>query len=59
MQPMLNHLMAQGRRVIALQLGAAAAAIIGMVFHHLIHPLDQEQLRLRSRVAWLTAALAA
>ena len=41
----LDHLMAQGSGVLALQQGAATATGIGVVFHHLIHPLDRQQLR--------------
>ena len=69
MQPMLdhhwrdrrdfNHLMAQRIRILALKQGAAAAAGIGVMVHHLIHPLDRQQLRPRSRMTRLTAALAA
>ena len=41
----LDHLMAQGSGVLALQQGAATATGIGVVLHHLIHPLDRQQLR--------------
>ena len=43
----LDHLMAQRIWFIphSLQQSAAAAAGIGVVFHHLIHPLNRQQLR--------------
>ena len=45
--------------IIALQQGAAAAAGLRVVLHHLIHPLDRQQLRPRSWMARLSATLAA
>lgn len=59
LEPRPYHLMPQGRWILSLQQGAAAAASIRVVFHHRIHPLDRQQLRPRSRMARLTAALAA
>jgi len=41
----LNHLMAQRIRILAIKQGAAAAAGVRVMFHHLIHPLDRQQLR--------------
>jgi hypothetical protein len=55
----LDHQMAQGIGILSLQQRAAAAAGIGVVLHHLIHPLDRQQLRPRSGMARLAAALAA
>ena len=55
----LNHLMAQRIRILAVQQGAAAAAGVQVVVHHLIHPLDRQQLRARAGMAWLAAAFAA
>jgi hypothetical protein len=37
--------MAQRIGILSLQQRAAAAADIGVVLHHLIHPLDRQQLR--------------
>jgi hypothetical protein len=51
--------MAHGRWILSLQQGSAAAAGFRVVLHHLIHPLDRQQLRPRSRMVRLTAALAA
>ena len=51
--------MAQRIWVFSPQQGAAAAAGIGVVVHHLIHPLDRQQLRPSAGMARLTAALAA
>ena len=55
----LDHLMAQRIWILAVQQGAAVAAGIGVVFHHFIHPLDRQQLRPGSWMAWLAAAFAA
>jgi len=55
----LNHLMTQGLWILSIQQGAATAARLGVVVHHLIHPLDRQRLRPGSRVAWLAATLAA
>ena len=55
----LDHLMAHGRWILSLQQGSAAAAGLRVMLHYLIHPLDRQQLRPRSRMGWLTAALAA
>jgi len=55
----LDHLMAQGSGVLPLQQGAATSTGIGVVFHHLIHPLDRQQLRPSAGMARLSAALAA
>jgi hypothetical protein len=55
----LDHLMAQRRWIFSLQKHAAAAAGIGVVLHHLIHPLDWQRLRPGPRVVRLTAAFAA
>jgi hypothetical protein len=41
----LDHLMAQRCRILSLQQGAATAAGIRVVLHHLIHPLNRQQLR--------------
>jgi hypothetical protein len=49
--------MAQGLWMLARQQGAAAAAGIGVVFHHLIHPLDRQQLQPGSGMARLAATL--
>ena len=43
----------------ALQQGAATAAGLRVVLHHLIHPLDRKQLRPGSWMARLSAPLAA
>jgi hypothetical protein len=51
--------MAQPLRVIALQMGAAAAAMLRMVLLDLIAALDRQQLRPRSGMALLTTSLAA
>ena len=55
----LDHLMAQRIWILSLKQRAAVPAGIGVVFHHLIHPLDRQQLRPRSGMARLSAALAA
>lgn len=55
----LNHQMAHRLWIISLEQNASASAGIGVVFHHLIHPLDRQQLRPRSGMARLAAALAA
>ena len=55
----LDQLMAQGSWVLARQQGAAAAAGVRVVIHHHIHPFDRQQLRTRSKMARLSAALAA
>ena len=55
----LNHLMAQGLWIISQQQLAATAASIRVVLHHLIHPLDRQQLRPGSWMARLSATLAA
>jgi hypothetical protein len=55
----LNHLMAQGLWIISPQQLAATAASIRVVLHHLIHPLDRQQLRPGSWMARLSATLAA
>lgn len=69
MQPVLHHrqrdcrnlqnLMAQRIRVITPQQRAAAAAGIRRVLDHLIDSFDRQQLRPRSRMPWLAAALEA
>jgi hypothetical protein len=41
----LDHLMAHGRWILSLQQGSAAAAGLRVMLHHLIHPLDRQQLR--------------
>jgi hypothetical protein len=41
----LDHLLAHGGWVLSLQQGAAVSAGIGVVLHHLIHPLNRQQLR--------------
>ena len=51
--------MAQGIWILALQQRAAAAAGVRVVLHHLVHPLDRQQLRARSGMTRLAAALAA
>ena len=51
--------MAQGVWILSIQQRAAAAAGIGVVLHHLIHPLDRQRLRPGSGMARLAAALAA
>jgi hypothetical protein len=38
----LDHLMAQWVWILSIQQRAAAAAGIGVVLHHLIHPLDRQ-----------------
>jgi hypothetical protein len=55
----LQHLMAHGIRIISPQQRAAAAAGIRVVLHHLIHPLDRQQLRATAGVARLATTLAA
>ncbi len=55
----LDHLMTHRLWIISLEQSAAAAAGIGVVFHHLIHPLDRQQFRPTAGMARLTAALAA
>ncbi len=55
----LDQLMAQRIWILTLQQSAAAAAGIRVVVHHLIHPLDRQQLRARAGMAWLAAAFAA
>jgi hypothetical protein len=55
----LDHLVAQGLWILTPQQGAAAATGIRAVIHHIIHPLDRQQLRPIAGVARLTAALAA
>ena len=51
--------MPQRIRILAVQQGAAVAAGIRVVLHHLIHPLDRQQLRPSAGMARLTAAFAA
>ena len=51
--------MAPRIRILALEQGAATAAGIGVVLHHLIHRLDRQQPRSRPGMARLAAALAA
>ena len=51
--------MAHGRWILFLQQGSAAAAGLRVVLHHLIHPLDWQQLRPRSGMVRLTTAFAA
>jgi hypothetical protein len=55
----LQHLMAHGIRIISPQQRAAAAAGIRVVLHHLIHPLDRQQLRATAGAARLATRLAA
>ena len=55
----LDHLMAQGIEILSLEQGATAAAGIRVVIHHLIHPLDRQQLWSGSGMALLAAPLAA
>ena len=55
----LTHLMAQRMGILALKQGAAAAAGIRVVFDHLIHPFNRQQLRPCVGMTRLTAALAA
>jgi hypothetical protein len=55
----LNHLMAQWVWIFSSQQRAAAAAGIGVVLYHLIHPLDRQRLRPGSWMARLAAAFAA
>jgi hypothetical protein len=55
----LDHPMAQRIWILAVQQGAAVSAGIGVVFHHLVHPFNRQQLRPRSRMTRVTAALAA
>jgi hypothetical protein len=55
----LNHLMPQGGWILSIQQRVAAAASLGVVLHHLIHPLDRQQLRPRSGKARLATAFAA
>ena len=55
----LDHLMAQGFWINTVQQLTATAAGIGVVIHHLIHPLDRQQFRPTAGMARLTAALAA
>ena len=67
MQPMLDHqrcdrrdldqLMAQRIWILSRKQRAATAAGIEVVVHHLIHPLDRQQLRPCAGMARLTAAL--
>ena len=54
-----DHLMAQRLWILSLQHGAATAASIRLVLHHLIHPLERQQLRPGSWMTRLTAPLAA
>jgi hypothetical protein len=51
--------MAHGIRIISPQQRAAVAAGIRVVLHHLIHPLDRQQLRATAVVARLATTLAA
>jgi hypothetical protein len=51
--------MAHGIRIISPQQRAAAAAGIRVVLHHLIHPLDRQQLRATAGAARLATRLAA
>ncbi len=55
----LDHLMPQRIRILAVQQRAAVAAGIRVVLHHLIHPLDRQQLRPSAGMARLAAALGA
>jgi hypothetical protein len=55
----LNHLMAHWGWILPLQHSAAAAADLGEVLHHLVNPLNRQQLRASAGLARLTAALAA
>jgi hypothetical protein len=51
--------MAQWIWILSRKQRAATAAGIGVVVHHLIHPLDRQQLRPCAGMALLTAALSA
>ena len=51
--------MAQGLGILTLQQLAATAAFLWVVLHHLIQPLDRQQLRPGSGMARLATALAA
>lgn len=53
----LDHLMAQGLGILTLQQLAATAACLWVVLHHLIQPLDRQQLRPGSGMARLATAL--
>jgi hypothetical protein len=55
----LDHLMAQRLRVVNLQMGAAAAALLRMVLLHIITALRREQLRSCAGMALLPATFAA
>ncbi len=54
----LDHLMAQGLGILTLQQLAATAAYLWVVLHHLIHPLDRQELRATAGMARLATALA-
>jgi hypothetical protein len=55
----LDHLMAQRRWILSLQQGAAAAAGVRVVIHHLVNPFNRQQLRAGSWIAPLAAPPAA